>query len=67
MYIDILPACMTVHHMCAGYLWRPEEGTGSPENGRTDSYDVNRDVGAENQTPFSLEEQSLLLTAEPLL
>jgi hypothetical protein len=30
MYMGILPACRSVHHLYAYYLWRPEEGTRCP-------------------------------------
>lgn len=36
MGVDILPACLSVHHMCAKWLWMPEEGTGVPRTGVTD-------------------------------
>lgn len=29
MFIDILPAYMSVYYMCAWCLWRPEEGVGA--------------------------------------
>lgn len=35
MCMGVLPTCRLVHHMCACYLRRPEEGIGSPETGIT--------------------------------
>lgn len=50
MCIDVVPACMYAHHMCAWSLRRPEEGVRAPGAGVT----ICRErpcyhVGAENQ------------------
>lgn len=37
MYVGILPARTSVHHLHAWHLWRPEEGTRYPETRVTDS------------------------------
>lgn len=44
MRLSILPVCLSVCHMCAGPLWRPEEDIGSPGTGGT---------GRQNGTRFS--------------
>ena len=51
--MNILPACVSVDHMHAWYPWRTEEGTGS--------------LGTGSQTIVPLEEQPVLLSAEPSL
>lgn len=38
--INLLLACMYVHHKHAWYLWRPEEGFRSLETGDTDNCDL---------------------------
>lgn len=36
MVIGILPTCMSVHHLHAWSLWRPEEDARYPANGVID-------------------------------
>lgn len=46
MCLGVLPACMSVKHMHALCLWRPEDSAGSPETGVIDG----SEVGAGNST-----------------
>ena len=36
-YVSVLPACISVQHVHAWCLQRPEEGVGSPRSGVNDS------------------------------
>ena len=47
MCLSILHVCMSVHHVCALCLQRPEEDVKSPETVITDGCELS---GAENQT-----------------
>jgi hypothetical protein len=58
MGMSILPACMSAHHMRALCPRRPAEGIGSPGTGVADSWVLGVKLS-------SLEEESVLLTAEP--
>lgn len=51
--MGVLHACMSMHHMCAVSLWRPEK--------------VIRSSGTWDSNPYSLGEQTPLLTSEPAL
>lgn len=46
-----LPAWMHVHHICAWYMWNPEESIESPGTGAVDG--VNHHTGAVNCTRYS--------------
>lgn len=46
--VGILPACISVHHMCARCLWRPEEAVGSPRTGFGDDFDLHVGAGTQN-------------------
>ena len=37
--MNVLPACMYMHHMCAWYPGMTEEGIGSPRAGVIDGYE----------------------------
>lgn len=55
MYMNVLPVCMPMHHVCAWYLQEPEKS--APFVG-TDGWE------AENWTPDPLEKQPVLLILE---
>lgn len=40
MHISVLSACIFVHHICAWYLWSPEDGIGSPGTVIIDGYEL---------------------------
>lgn len=61
MCMKILPACLSVHHMCAKWLWMPGEGIGIPRTRATDGCDLPSWFWEQN--PDLLEEQSVILTA----
>ena len=61
MYMSILPACMSVHHVCAWCLWRSEDDVGSSGAGDTSVCEVPCECRDSNQ------EQPVLSTAEPSL
>lgn len=54
--------CMTVYHVCAWYLWRPEEGTGYPETEITDGCELPH--GGWEPNPVPLQDQRMLLATE---
>jgi hypothetical protein len=56
--MDVLPACMSVHHLHACYLQRPEEDIGFPGLGVTDGCEP--PCGYWEPNLGSLEEQSVL-------
>ena len=33
LFMSVFPACLSVHHMCAWYQWRSEEGVRAPGSG----------------------------------
>ena len=65
MCMGILPAHMSVQDMHARCPWRLEQGTGFPETGVSDGYELQCKCWESNTHP--LEEQPVLLTAEPSL
>ena len=61
--MDVLPVCLSVHHAHAWYLQRLEESIPSPGTGGTNSW--RSTCGGLELKLGSLEEQPVLLTAEP--
>lgn len=57
MCMHVLPAYMSVHHVLAGCLWKPEEGMSSARNGFKELTN-----GCLESNP--LEKQSVLLISE---
>lgn len=37
--MNVLPACISLHHVCGWYLWRPEESVRSSGKGVTEGYE----------------------------
>lgn len=62
--INIFPVHVSVYHLCARCLWRPNEGTGLP--GVTDGYKP-PPCGCREQNLSPLEEWPVFLTTEPSL
>lgn len=56
--MNVLLACLSVHHMLSWCLRRPEEHVGSPGNGVTDSSE--QPLGSWKLDPGPLEEQPRL-------
>lgn len=63
MYMSVLPACRYVHHVCAWYLWRPEESVGSSRTRVTGSCEPSYRCRRLNPDPP--QDQQVLLIAEP--
>jgi hypothetical protein len=63
MCMGVLSACLSLYYMYTYCLWKPEEGIGSSRTGVTDGYEL--PCGSWELNPGSLEEQTVLLTAEP--
>lgn len=64
MCMHVLPANMFVHHMHVWYPWRPEEGIVCPGTRVTGGEPPH---GCWESKPDLLQEQLMLLTAEPSL
>lgn len=64
MWMNVLPACISVYDVYAQYLWRLAEGVRSPGSEVADG--CAPPVGAGNQTWFP-KEQQMIETAEPPL
>lgn len=62
--IGVLPACTSRHHLCAWYLRKPDQGTGSLRTGVKTVWTTLYVLGT-NLSP--LEEQPALLSMEPSL
>lgn len=62
MHTDVLSASMSVHHMCARSLWRPEDPLEVELRTVVSCY-----VGAGVWAPGPVEEQPVILTTEPSL
>lgn len=56
--------CTSVHHTCAWYLQRPEEGTVLPGTGATDGFELL--YGSWELNPEPLKESQVLITTERL-
>ena len=66
MFMGILPIRMSVQHVHAWCLWKPEEGFRSPGAGVIGSYEPTTLLFWDSNTGL-LQEQQVLLTAEPSL
>jgi hypothetical protein len=65
MCMGVLPAYMTLHHMCVWCLQRLEEGIGCPGSVVTSSCEPLCGFWESNSGP--LEDQPVLICAEPFL
>lgn len=59
MHMGVLPASMSVHHMCARCLWRLEDSLEVELRTVVSCY-----VGAGIQAPGPVEDQPVILTTE---
>lgn len=55
--MGVLPACISVHHMCVWYPRRTKESVGSPRTGATDGC----------EPPYEFWEWKLVLKEQPVL
>lgn len=62
MHTGVLPASMSIHHMCARCLWRLEDPLEVELRTVVSCY-----VGAEIQAPGPVKEQPVILSTEPSL